>query len=161
MGKYFWLIGLFIGLLAVNAAAQDALDADIFKTSAGDLKITFIGHGTLMFTFGGKTIHVDPVSKETDYTRLPKADLILLTHHHGDHLDLKALEILRTEKTELVLTETCARQVKGGVVLKNGDVKNIGGLTIEAVPAYNLVHMRSQGNPFHPKGEGNGYVITF
>ena len=161
MGKYFWLIGLFIGLLAIKAAAQDALDADIFKTSAGDLKITFIGHGTLMFTFGGKTIHVDPVSKETDYTRLPKADLILLTHHHGDHLDLKALEILRTEKTELVLTETCARQVKGGVVLKNGDVKNIGGLTIEAVPAYNLVHMRSQGNPFHPKGEGNGYVITF
>jgi L-ascorbate metabolism protein UlaG (beta-lactamase superfamily) len=161
MGKYFWLIGLFIGLLAIHAAAQDALDADIFKTSAGDLKITFIGHGTLMFTFGGKTIHVDPVSKETDYTRLPKADLILLTHHHGDHLDLKALEILRTEKTELVLTETCARQVKGGVVLKNGDVKNIGGLTIEAVPAYNLVHMRSQGNPFHPKGEGNGYVITF
>lgn len=161
MGKYFWLIGLFIGLLAIKAAAQEALDADIFKTSAGDLKITFIGHGTLMFTFGGKTIHVDPVSKETDYTRLPKADLILLTHHHGDHLDLKALEILRTEKTELVLTETCARQVKGGVVLKNGDVKNIGGLTIEAVPAYNLVHMRSQGNPFHPKGEGNGYVITF
>ncbi len=161
MEKYFWLIGVFMALLAVHAAAQDALDADIVKTSAGDLKITFIGHGTLMFTFGGKTIHVDPVSKETDYTKLPKADLILLTHHHGDHLDLKALEILRTERTELVLTETCARQVKGGVVLKNGEVKNIGGLTIEAVPAYNLVHMRSQGNPFHPRGEGNGYVITF
>jgi L-ascorbate metabolism protein UlaG (beta-lactamase superfamily) len=145
----------------VNAAAQESLETDIIKTSAGDLKITFIGHGTLMFTFGGKTIHVDPVSKETDYTKLPKADLILLTHHHGDHLDLKALGILRLEKTELVMTEICAQQVKGGAVMKNGDVKNIGGVKIEAVAAYNIVHMRSEGKPFHPKGEGNGYVITF
>jgi L-ascorbate metabolism protein UlaG (beta-lactamase superfamily) len=84
-----------------------------------------------------------------------------LTHQHGDHLDAKALDILRTGKTELVMTEICAQQVKGGRVMKNGEVKNVGGLKIEAVPAYNLVHMRSAGNPFHPKGEGNGYVITF
>ena len=137
------------------------MESDIIKTSAGDLKITFIGHGSLMFTFGGKVIHVDPVSKEADYTKLPKADLILLTHQHGDHLDAKALDILRTGKTELVMTEICAQQVKGGLVMKNGEVKNVGGLKIEAVPAYNLVHMRSAGNPFHPEGDGNGYVITF
>ena len=50
---------------------------------------------------------------------------------------------------------------KGGIVMKNGDMKSVGGLKIEAVPAYNLVHMRKQGVPFHPKGDGNGYVITF
>lgn len=160
MEKLFLLATLFIALLVVHAGAE-GFEADIIRTSAGELKITFIGHGTLMFTYGGKTIHVDPVSKEADYTKLPKADLILLTHHHGDHLDLKALEALRTEKTEFVMTEICAQQVKGGRVMKNGDVKVIGGLKIEAVPAYNLVHMRSEGKPFHPKGEGNGYVITF
>ncbi len=76
MGKWFSLSLLFVLVFVVPAAAQEALETDVFKTSAGDLKITFIGHGSLMFTFGGKVIHVDPVSKETDYTKLPKADLI-------------------------------------------------------------------------------------
>jgi L-ascorbate metabolism protein UlaG (beta-lactamase superfamily) len=161
MKRVFLLTTVFVIAFAGYAAAQEAFEADIIKTSAGELKITFIGHGTLMFAFGGKVIHVDPVSKEADYNKLPKGDLVLLTHHHGDHLDLKALQILSTEKTVLVLTETCAQQVKGGVVMKNGEVKMIDGLKIEAMPAYNIVHMRSEGRPFHPKGEGNGYVITF
>jgi L-ascorbate metabolism protein UlaG (beta-lactamase superfamily) len=161
MERLFFLATLFIAVFVGQATGQEAFEADFLKTSAGELKITFIGHGTLMFTFGDKVIHVDPVSKEADYAKLPKADLILLTHHHGDHLDLKALQILNTEKTQIVLTEACAQQVKGGVVMKNGDVKMIGGLKIEAVPAYNLVHMRSEGKPFHPQGEGNGYVVTF
>ncbi len=161
MEKFFLLTAALFFALAFQAGAQEGFESDIIKTSAGDLKITFIGHGSLMFTFGGKVIHIDPVSKEADYTKLPKADLILVTHQHGDHLDAKALDILRTEKTQLILTEICAQQVKGGMVMKNGEVKNVGGLKIEAVPAYNLVHMRSEGKPFHPKGEGNGYVITF
>ncbi len=161
MEKLFLWIPLFLALFVLNAAAQEGKETDTIKTSGGDLKITFLGHGTLMFTFGGKVIHVDPVSKETDYAKLPKADLVLITHQHGDHMDLKALEMIRTEKTQVVLTETCAQQIKGGIVMKNGDVQTIGGLKIEAVPAYNLVHMRSEGKPFHPKGEGNGYVITF
>jgi len=151
----------FLIASAFQAAAKEGLESDIIKTSAGDLKITFIGHGSLMLAFGGRVIHIDPVSQEADYTKLPKADLILVTHQHGDHFDAKVLDILRTEKTQLILTEICAQQVKGGMVMKNGEVKNIGGLKIEAVPAYNLVHMRSEGKPFHPKGEGNGYVITF
>ena len=161
MEKFLFLTAACFFAMAFQAAAQEGLESDVIKTSAGDLKITFIGHGSLMFTFGGKVIHVDPVSKEGDYTKLPKADLILLTHQHGDHLDAKALDILRTGKTELVMTELCAKQVKGGMVMRNGEVKNVGGLKIEAVPAYNLVHMRSAGTPFHPQGEGNGYVITF
>jgi L-ascorbate metabolism protein UlaG (beta-lactamase superfamily) len=161
MKRVFLLTTVFIAVFAGYATAQEAFEADIIKTSAGELKITFIGHGTLMFAFGGKVIHVDPVSKEADYNKLPKGDLVLLTHHHGDHLDLKALQILSTEKTILILTEACAQQAKGGVVMKNGEVKVIDGLKIEAMPAYNIVHMRSEGKPFHPKGEGNGYVITF
>ena len=74
---------------------------------------------------------------------------------------MKERPATRTEKSLLVLTETCASRVKDGIVMKNGDIKTVGGLKIEAVPAYNLVHMRSEGVPFHPKGVGNGYVITF
>jgi L-ascorbate metabolism protein UlaG (beta-lactamase superfamily) len=114
-----------------------------------------------MFTFRGKVIHVDPVGGEADYATMPKADLILITHEHRDHLDPQVVEAIRTEKTSIVLTEVCASRVQGGVVMKNGDVQTIQGLKIEAVPAYNLVHMRSSGVPFHPKGVGNGYVITF
>lgn len=154
------LVTCLVMVFGITAAAQE-FETDSIKTSAGNLKITFIGHGTLMFTFGGKVIHVDPWSRLADYTRMPKADIILLTHDHRDHLDLKALEILRTEKTVLVLNETSASKIKGGIVMRNGDVKTVGGLKIEAVPAYNIVHMRSEGNPFHPKGVGNGYVITF
>ena len=154
------LVTCLVMVFALTAAAQE-FETDSIKTAAGDLKVTFIGHGTLMFTFGGKVIHVDPWSRLADYSILPKADIILLTHEHRDHLDLKALEILRTEKTALVLTETCASQIKGGIVMHNGDAKTVGGFKIEAVPAYNIVHMRTEGRPFHPKGVGNGYIITF
>lgn len=142
-------------------AVQEQFETDVIQTSAGDLKITFLGHGTLMLTFNGRNIHVDPFSKVADYSKLPKADVILITHEHRDHLDLKALASVRTEKTEVVLTETCAKQVAGGIMMQNGDVRAVSGLTIEAVPAYNLVHKRENGQPFHPKGVGNGYVMTF
>jgi len=152
-------------VLAMTAAtrieAKQPFEMDRIKTSDGDLEITFIGHGTLMFTYEGKTIHVDPWSRLGDYTKLPKADLILITHEHGDHLDLKAIEAIRIDSTAIVLTKTCAADVEGGIVMKNGDVKTVAGVGIEAVPAYNLVHKRENGEPFHPKGAGNGYVLTF
>jgi len=160
MARWLVLANLMIAFSGIAVMAQE-FEKDTIETSGGRLEITFIGHGTLMFAFAGKVIHVDPWSNLADYSKLPKADLILLTHEHRDHLDPKALALVRTEKTQVVLTETCARQVEGGVVMKNGDVGTVGGLRIEAVPAYNMVHMRSGGIPFHPKGVGNGYVVTF
>ena len=147
--------------LSFSIAYSEPFEKDIIKTSGGDLEITFIGHGTLMFGFGGKIIHIDPVSQYADYANLPKADLILITHEHKDHLDDKAIAPIRTDKTTVVLTETCAKQLTGGIVMKNGDVKTVEGLKIEALPAYNLVNMRSPGTPYHPKGIGNSYIITF
>jgi len=140
---------------------QERFEVDVIHTSAGDLKITFLGHGTLMLAFGGRNIHVDPFSRVADYSELPKADIVLITHEHHDHLDADALASVRDEDTQVVLTEACAEQVEGGIVMRNGDVRTVEGITIEAVPAYNLVHRRENGQPFHPKGVGNGYVVTF
>lgn len=159
---YFLIFVFFIGFVLV-AAIQKEFEEDIIQTSQGDLKITFIGHGTVMFTFEGKIIHVDPVGRYADYSQLPKADLILITHEHGDHLDAKVIKIISSEKTDLVLTEKCVEKVKikDGIIMKNGDIKTVQNLKIEAIPAYNIKHMRSPGNPYHPKGVGNGYIITF
>jgi L-ascorbate metabolism protein UlaG (beta-lactamase superfamily) len=140
---------------------QNQYESDVIPTSAGELKITFLGHGTLMLTFNEKIIHVDPFSRVADYSKLPKADLVLMTHEHRDHLDLDALTFVRTGETEVILTETCAKQVEGGIVMRNGDVHTVLGLTIEAVPAYNIVHKREAREPFHPKGIGNGYIMAF
>ncbi len=156
------LLGAVFLAFGMTAVSYGAFQTDSIKTSQGDLKITFIGHGTLMFEFGGKIIHVDPWGKLADYSKLPKADLILITHEHQDHLDLDAIKKIKTGKTAVILTKICADKGAAGEVMNNGDTKTVAGIKIEAVPAYNLVHKRSDsGQPFHPKGAGNGYVITF
>ncbi|MFH1842121.1 MAG: MBL fold metallo-hydrolase [bacterium] len=153
---------LFCLLLVVHGSAvASGLETDTLSTAAGDLQITFVGHGSLMFTFAGKIIHVDPFSQLADYSTLPPADLVLITHEHRDHLDPDALQHVRTDSTAVVLTATCASQLDGGIVLNNGDEQTVMGLEIEAVPAYNIQHKRPDGQPFHPPGIGNGYVVTF
>ncbi len=146
-------------------AAGSPLQTDTMATAKGQVQITAIGHGTLMFHFGRTVVHVDPVGRYADYSRLPKADIILITHEHGDHLDKKAVAQIATGDTVILLTAASKKLLglssKRGIVMDNGDVKTVAGLKIEAVAAYNIVHQRAPGQPFHPKGAGNGYVISF
>lgn len=154
-------IAVLAGACAAAAGAQDQFEKDVITTSAGDLEITFIGHGTLMFTHGGKVVHVDPWSRLADYARFEKADVILVTHEHRDHLDKEAIDALRSETTVIVVNSSSADKIENSLVLENGESKTVAGFEIEAVPAYNIVSTRENGQPFHPKGEHNGYVITF
>ncbi len=156
MKKYVIWGVLFITAIGTALALAADFESDTLKTSLGDLKMTFIGHGTLMFSLGDKVIHIDPVGRYADYSDLPQADLILITHEHGDHLDLKVIEVLKKPGTEIVLNEASQAKLAGGTVMRNGDVKTFGGLKIEAVPAYNL----DPETRFHPKGRDNGYVLT-
>jgi len=159
--KTFLTIIFLTTFCALPVLADETFEKDRIKTSSGDLEITFIGHGSLMLAFNGKIIQVDPFSKLADYSKFPKADLILITHEHQDHLDPAALAAVRTKDSIVVITDKCADKVSGNTVMKNGEVRTFLGIIVEAVPAYNIVHKRDTGEPFHPKGSGNGYVLTF
>jgi L-ascorbate metabolism protein UlaG (beta-lactamase superfamily) len=152
---------LFMAPVANPVSGQ--FEHDVIETSAGELTMYFVGHGTLMFTFNDLVIHIDPVSREADYAALPDADLILVTHQHGDHLDINAIRELQKSGTEIVMTQKCLDQLEDfdARAMKNGDRHAIHGIGVEAVPAYNIEHLRPDGTPFHPRGEGNGYVLTF
>ena len=159
--KSIFISCLMGALLFTPMKAQH--ESDKIPTSEGELEMFFIGHGTLMFKFNDLVIHIDPVSREADYTSLPDADLILVTHEHGDHLDMNAIGQVLKEDTKVVMTERCLEQLEDfkAIVMKNEDSQNLLGIGIKAIPAYNVVHERSGGNPFHPKGVGNGYILSF
>lgn len=148
-------------LMAAPASPAEGFEMDTVPTAAGDLKITFIGHASLLFQFGGKAIYNDPVGQYGNFSSLPKADLILAAHEHSDHFDPATIKKISKGGTKIVMTELCAAKLAGGIVLKNGESATVEGIRIEAVAAYNLRHMRSPAVPFHPKGVGNGYVLTF
>ena len=139
---------------------DQTFEKDLFETSLGPLEITFVGHGSLILTVAGKVIHVDPYGEVADYSLLPKADIILVTHEHFDHMDLSAIEFIRKPGTHFIYTAACQENLQGGHVMKNGDTHEESGIRFEAVPAYNMLHKRDDGQPFHPPGDGNGYILT-
>ncbi|MBN2403709.1 MAG: MBL fold metallo-hydrolase [Spirochaetes bacterium] len=161
MIKVIMVLLFFAVFGMLRAYAEGGFEKDVIKTSAGGLEIIFFGHASLMMKYSAKVIHVDPYGEEADYSILPKADLILLTHEHGDHMDAVAIKNIRTDSTDIVLTRKCAEKVSGGIVMNNGDTKTVMNIKIEAVPAYNIVNKRGDGRSFHPKGDGNGYILTF
>lgn len=130
-----------------------------YNTAAGPLDIEILGHSSVIMHWNGQVIHIDPYSEEADYSEQPKADLILVTHHHSDHFDPDAIAEIRKKDTVVISTEKVAHALEGVTVLHNGERTTWNGITIRATPAYNIVNMRAPGEPFHIPGEGNGYVM--
>ena len=143
-----------------GAFSQDSHAADVIKTSAGDVEMYFIGHGSLMFKVNDYCIHIDPVSSSGSYKNLPQADLILVTHEHYDHLDAGLIASLRKPATVMYCNQKAADEIKWAQPLNAGETRSAGGISIESVPAYNIVNMRSPGQPFHPKGSGLGFILA-
>lgn len=148
---------LFVMTAPVNS--QGMPESDKISTSAGDVEIFFIGHGSLMLKLNSYVIHIDPVRSSGNYNNLPKADLILVTHEHYDHLDTSLINNLRKKETVMFCSNSCISQVPWARVMNPGDIKTAGQIVVEAVSAYNIVNERSKGQPFHPRGIGNGYVL--
>jgi len=136
-----------------------AAGADTFPTSLGDLKITPVRHASVMLEIKGQVWHVDPWS-QADYSSLPKADVILITDIHGDHMDAKAIEQIKKASTVIVAPAAVAKTVTEAKVLNNGESTTIGGIQIDAVPMYNLKRGPEAGKLFHDKSRGNGYVLN-
>jgi len=151
-------------LSPIRAAATPNHQSDVVETSKGALRITPLFHGSVMLEFGGKIIHVDPWG-QADYTGIPQADMILITHTHADHMDQAILKTLRKDSTILVTAEAVNDTLNGccGVpeTIRNGEKKTFLGIDIEGVPMYNLQFGPTPGKPWHHKGIGNGYILTF
>jgi L-ascorbate metabolism protein UlaG (beta-lactamase superfamily) len=140
---------------------QGDFETDIVETNAGDLRIMFLGHASLLMTFKGKNIHIDPFGEVAEYSKLPQADIIISTHEHFDHLDPKAIKAILKPSTVIIGNAAGIRQIGNGIALKNGEKHNLGDFELEVVPAYNILHKRENGQPFHPQGIGNGYILFF
>lgn len=151
--------GGYLGWTAAGLPVDKSLyDTDTFTTNKGrKVAITFIKHGTLMLQVDGKTIYIDPVKMfGTDYSQLPKADLLLVTHEHADHYDLAAIKEVSKEGTRFISNGRVAQLSGLSEAMKVGDVKPLDGITLTATAAYNTTPDRQK---FHPKGRDVGYLI--
>ncbi len=157
--RHFLTSLLAIFTLSTITSAQKTHQVDTISTSSGNLAITFIGHGSLMFYYDNLIIHIDPYSKMADYSTLPDADLVFITHDHQDHLDTTALNLIRKKGTTVIGPQSI-EEVSDAIFIKNNESKVFKGVSVKAVPAYNIVNKREDGKPFHPKGEGNGYIFS-
>ena len=154
------------GILAWQKAGKPTttVETDVFatQTDGGLVKIHALLHASICIEHDGRVIYVDPVTqlrgRTVDYSAIPKADIILVTHEHPDHYDTAALRQLTTDKTQLIMNPRCVELYGSGQAMKNGDRQPLaGGGALEAVPAYNTTAEHLQ---FHPKGRDNGYILT-
>jgi L-ascorbate metabolism protein UlaG (beta-lactamase superfamily) len=152
---------LIIVAMTFTVKSQNLPASDQVVTAAGNVELYFIGHGSLMFRMNDRIIYVDPVRSSGNYDNFPKADIILVTHDHSDHLDVNLINDLRKSTTAIFCNESAAAKVPGSSAMKPGTAISSGQLVIEVVPAYNIVNERAPGQPFHPKGVGVGYILGF
>lgn len=159
--KFKTLLMMSIAIMTAQYSLADNAD-DTFKTQSGKVvKLHCIKHGSLMIEYDSRSIQIDPVTNQppkTDYSTYPKADFILITHEHSDHLDPQAIETLSKADTQIILNKNSQEKLGKGIVMKNGEAMTLSNeIKIEAVPAYNTTKEHLQ---FHPKGRDNGYILN-
>ncbi len=131
--------------------------------TGGNITITAIQHASVQVEQGGKVIQVDPA--QGDFSSAKPADVVLVTDIHGDHVNPDLIAKVRKSGAPVVMPVAVQTQVGDKVpapveVMANGQTKTIAGISIEAVPMYNLERGPSAGQLFHTKGRGNGYIVT-
>ncbi len=127
----------------------------------GELEIHTLGHASLLLRLGRETIYTDPYSQVCSFTGLPKASLVLITHDHYDHLDPEALRPILASSTTVIANPDAAVQLEGAISLRNGEMTSWTGIAVKALPAYNTTGRNPDGEFFHPRGVGNGYLMDF
>lgn len=159
-GIFAAVLLLILSANCLQAAAENPAtrkNLAVQKTSQGDLLIQPLNHSALRFEFKGKQYYVDPAG-QADWNALPKADAILITHEHRDHLDKAIINALKKPDTQILANASSAKAAGLGNVIEVGQTKPVLDISVEAIPAYNLDPQR----PFHPKErKDNGYILTF
>lgn len=161
MKKIMMCLLALMGL--TTACGQQSYEVDEFKTKSGKtVKCYALVHASIRIEYDGREIQIDPVTKlgnrTIDFTTMPKADYLLVTHEHFDHFDKAAIKTLTGEKTRFITNKRCAEMYGSGEAMANGDkLKVADDITLEAVPAYNTTEGHLQ---YHPKGRDNGYILT-
>src|SRR3984893_2320944 len=156
--KSLFLTLLFIPVFFYGNAQLS--NPDSLGTKMGPLIIQPIQHASLILTVRGLTIYADP-SNPDNYKGMAAPDIILVTDIHGDHFDIKTIEAVKKAGTVLVVPQVVADKLPATdkdhlIVLKNGDQTKISGISIRAIPMYNLPESPTA---MHTKGRGNGYVL--
>lgn len=141
-----WFVTVVLAVIAATTGL-----ADVY----GDVIITTFTHSDIQLEHAGRVIHIDPWSV-SDLSKAKPADLILITDDVGHHLDVKAIARVRKPGAPIVIAANGQPQVPDGIVMANGETREVAGVRIEATAAYDI----TPGESFHPKGEANGYIVT-
>ncbi|MDR1006647.1 MAG: MBL fold metallo-hydrolase [Bacteroidales bacterium] len=154
--RYFTLLMLIPMIMNAQNFETDVLKSK--KRNGSEIKITFIKHGSLLFEYKNQTIYVDAASEFCDYSKMPKADFLIYTHQHSDHFDTTAVNDLLKPNTKIVANQEIVDILNKGVAMKYGDDISLSSdIGVKALPAYNTTKSHLA---FHPKGMGNGYLLT-
>lgn len=159
--KHFIITLLALLPLAAMGQLSQQRQTDTFTTPSGkEVKFTCIKHASIMIEYDGRYFYIDPVTglkPETDYSVMPKANYVIITHEHPDHFDRMALTQLVASKTIVYTNPAVTAYFRNSYAMQNGDSISItDDVQLVAVPAYNTTPGREQ---FHPKGRDNGYIL--
>ncbi len=141
-----------------NAIAKE----ESIKKPISDLKIIPISHATAVLEYKNNIIYIDPTGGKKAFENQKTPSIVLITDIHGDHMNIETLNSLDLSKSKIVVPQAVAEKLPANytkqlVIINNGEIKEVNGISIEAIPMYNL---REEALKFHNKGRGNGYVIT-
>lgn len=145
------------------AGHADNHSSDVFSTKSGDIKVHPVSHASFVMETPAGAIYVDPVGDASAYSAFPDADLILITHQHGDHYKVETLAALAKQDTQIITNPAVLDMMPDDLKTRassiaNGESASFNDLGIEAIPAYNTTEGRLN---FHPQGRDNGYVLGF
>ena len=154
------LVAVAVGISATSAMIAAPAPVQVFQTAAGPVEITPIYHASAMIKAGGATIYIDP-ARPGNISGLRPANLILITDIHRDHMDTAYIAALSDQNTEIIAPAAVQETVTEAKVLSNGEGMQWHNWKIAAVPMYNIRHLMPNGQPYHPRGRGNGYVLSY
>jgi L-ascorbate metabolism protein UlaG (beta-lactamase superfamily) len=164
MKALLWIIVILIvligGFFVLNAYIYNEKQQDTSMNNTS-VQVIPIAHASLILNWGGKAVYADPVGNISMYANQPDADVVLITHEHGDHYSTSTLSGIVKDKTVLVVPQSIADILpeslkRNLVIVNNGEVRQVMGINIQGVPMYNL---REEDINRHPKGKWTGYVL--